>query len=94
MLQAVDAIGHRLLVLDDAELGDEDAIFRLVRASRGQGKYTDPANVRKWKNALTRFIRSTAVLAAGGDLTARGILAHMQEKYPAELEEFVNRKGQ
>ena len=94
MLQAVDAIGHRLLVLDDAELGDEDAIFRLVRASRGQGKYTDPANVRKWKNALTRFIRSTAVLAAGGDPTAVGILAHMQEKYPAELQEFVNRKGQ
>lgn len=94
MLQAADAVCHRILVLDDAELGDEDAIFRLVRASRGQGKYTDPTNVRKWKNALTRFIRSTAVLAAGGDPTARGILAHMQEKYPAELEEFVNRKGQ
>jgi predicted chitinase len=94
MLQALDAVGHRILVLEDAELGDEDAIFRLVRAARGQGKYTDEASIRRWKVALTKFIRNTAVAAADGDATALGILAHLQDKYPDVLQSFVAaRKG-
>lgn len=95
MVQAIDAATHRRLVLDDCELGDEDAIFRLIRAARGQdSKYTDAANVRKWKRALTRFIRNTAVDAADGDETAVQILDHLQTTYPDVLQEFLAaRKG-
>jgi predicted chitinase len=94
MLQAIDAVGHRLLVLDDCELGDEDAILRLVRAARGKdSKYTDPASVRKWRAALTKFIRRTAIDAASGDATALQILAHLEAKYPDVLQAYNAQNG-
>ncbi|MUM08709.1 hypothetical protein B5P44_28475 [Mycobacterium sp. CBMA 213] len=95
MLRNADAAGHRALVLDDAEDGDQDAIFRFVRAARGHdSRYTDAPSVAKWRRRLNRFIRRTAVDAASGDTTAVGILRHMQDKYPDVLQDFINtRKG-
>lgn len=46
MLQSVDGMAHRELVENDARLGDPDAIARIVRVAKGQGKYRDAAAVR------------------------------------------------
>lgn len=95
MLRNADAAGHRALVLDDAADGNTDAIFRFVRAARGQdSKYTDADSVNRWRRELNRFIRRTAVDAATGEPTATGILQHLQDKYPDVLQDFINtRKG-
>jgi len=91
MLRNADAAGHRALVLGDAEYGDPDAIFRFVRAARGQdSKYTDAASIARWRWQLRRFIRRTAVDAAQGDTTAAGIIAHLQDHYPDVLQDFIN----
>ena len=95
MLRNADGASHRALVLGDAEYGDPDAIFRMVRAARGQdSKYTDASSVQRWRWQLRRFIRDTAVYAAQGDPTAVGILQHLQDHYPDALQDFVlSRKG-
>ena len=85
MLQSIDAALHRDAIVEpDAELGDPDALMRMLRTARGEGKFGAPGPVNHAKAKLAALAgKSSPVLlylaqaAADGDGTAREILGRI-----------------
>lgn len=102
MLRAIDAAVHKALVVEhDAELGDPDALFRMLRTARGEGKYTSPAAINLARNALAKLagqaatvIEYIATAAGSGDTVAGDVLTTIEASNPAALQAFLaSRKG-
>lgn len=52
LIQSIDGMRHRETVENDAKLGDQDALARIVRVAAGRGAYTDPSSVAHAKSVL------------------------------------------
>ncbi|BDY33145.1 C39 family peptidase [Mycolicibacterium mageritense] len=99
MVQSIDAALHRVGIVEpDAALGDPDALFRMLRTARGQGKYgtqAGPVNHAKAKLAelgatSPAVVAYLVTAAASGDATARDILADIERTNPEVIQQFIN----
>lgn len=98
LLRSVDAATHRGLIVEpDAELGDPDALDRMLRTAAGKGQYgtlPGPVNHAKAKLAKIAAQNPPALLyvaraAAAGDTAALGVITDIQNTNPAVLQAFL-----